>query len=192
MQQNEIPVDQKNELMSFNLQPHLENDQVMLQPLQKNDFEALYTVAADPKIWEQHPNKDRWKREIFMTFFEGAIQSGGAFKIVEKKTGNIAGSTRIYDPDKAKRSVLVGYTFYATEYWGTGINISVKKLMLDYLFQFVEEVRFHIGAVNKRSQIAITRLGAEKVAEEELAYYGESTKLNFIYSVRKEDWLKRS
>ena len=40
------------------LQPTLENDLAKLIPLQENDFENLYQVAADSKIWEQHPNKD--------------------------------------------------------------------------------------------------------------------------------------
>jgi hypothetical protein len=36
------------------------------------------------KVWEQHPNKDRYQREVFENFFKGAIESKGAFKIVEK------------------------------------------------------------------------------------------------------------
>lgn len=177
--------------MKFNLQPVLENDKVLLSPLKEEDFEALYAVASDPKIWEQHPNKDRWKRDVFRTFFEGALQSKGAFKVIDKATGNIAGSTRIYDYNEEEDSVLIGYTFYATAYWGTGMNLSVKAMMLDYLFQFVSQVYFHIGAQNTRSQIAISRLGAQKVGEQEVAYFGEPSKLNYVYRIGKEEWLAR-
>ncbi|MGN6541440.1 MAG: hypothetical protein ACTHK8_03650 [Ginsengibacter sp.] len=45
---------------------------------------------------------------------------------------------------------------------------------------------FHIGADNIRSQIAIIRLGAEKVAEQEVTYFGEAPKLNFMYEISKE------
>lgn len=69
----------------FNSQPILETSELQLLPLQIEDFEALYKVASDPEIWKQHPNKDRWKKEVFAVFFDGAIKSGGAFKIVEKK-----------------------------------------------------------------------------------------------------------
>src|SRR4051794_2882272 len=175
--------------MNFDIQPVLENNQVILYPLQVGDFEELYAVASDPKIWEQHPNKDRWKEDVFRIFFEGAIQSKGAFKIIDKSTGKIAGSTRIYDYNEQDNSVLIGYTFFATEYWGKGINHSVKALMLDYLFQFVSSVSFHIGANNIRSQIAICRLGAKKVGEQEVAYFGELPKLNYIYRIEKEEWL---
>ena len=104
--------------MNFNIQPILENEKVILYPLQEEDFEALYNVASDPKIWEQHPTKDRWKRENFQIFFDGAIQSKGAFKIVDKATGNIIGSTRIYEYNEKENSLFIGYTFYATSYWG--------------------------------------------------------------------------
>ncbi len=174
--------------MNFSIQPVLENEQIILYPLLESDFEAMYSVASDPKIWEQHPNKDRWKREVFQNFFNGAIQSKGAFKIVDKTTGELIGCTRYYDYDEAENAILIGYTFYGTSSWGKGINPQVKKLMLDYIFRFVSRVQFHIGAVNIRSQIAISRLGAEKIGEEDVAYFGEAPKLNFIYEIRKETW----
>lgn len=177
--------------MEPNLQPILENDLAILYPLREDDFEALYAVASDPKIWEQHPNKDRWQREIFRTFFEGAVASGGAFRIVEKATGNTVGSTRFYDYDAADDSILIGYTFYAIKCWGTGINRAVKALMLDYIFGLVSTVYFHIGADNLRSQIAIGRVGAVKVDEREVTYFGETSKLNFVYRLRKEDRVSR-
>jgi N-acetyltransferase len=171
--------------MPIEIQPILENADLRLIPLRSEDFEPLYAVASDPKIWEQHPNKDRWQRDVFAKFFQGAIESGGAFKIIDKKTGEIAGSTRFYDYNESDRSILIGYTFYATKFWGKGLNPAVKELMLDYIFRFVDKVHFHIGATNKRSQIAIERLGARKVGEESVAYYGEPPKLNFVYEVLK-------
>ena len=67
----------------------------------------------------------------------------------------------------------------------------LKQLVLDYAFQFVEHVIFHIGAVNIRSQKAIEKLGAKKIREVEVEYYGEESKLNFEYQIDKEDWLKK-
>ncbi len=174
--------------MIFNIQPVLANENVLLSPLQESDFDALFKVASDPKIWKQHPNKDRWKKEVFKTFFDGAMQSKGAFKIVEKITGNVIGSTRIYDYNEQENRIFIGYTFYATSYWGKGINAAVKAMMLDYLFQFVSKVHFHIGANNIRSQIAIRRIGAAKIAEQEVTYFGETTQLNFVYEIKKEKW----
>jgi RimJ/RimL family protein N-acetyltransferase len=175
--------------MTIDIQPILENNKTILYPLQEQDFEDLYAVAADPKIWEQHPNKDRWKKEVFKIFFDGAIQSKGAFKIVDKTHDNIIGCTRFYDYHELEKSITIGYTFYATQYWGKGINHSVKAMMLDYIFQFVSRVYFHIGADNVRSQIAISRFGTTKIREQEVTYFGEQPKLNYVYSLTKEEWL---
>lgn len=174
--------------MHFNIQPILENANVILQPLEAEDFEELYQVASDPKIWEQHPNKDRWKREVFEIFFDGAMKSGGAFKIMEKSEGKIIGSTRFYDYHAQDDSILIGYTFYGRAYWGKGINHAVKTLMLNYIFQYVSNVYFHIGAENIRSQIAISRLGTTKTGEEWVAYFGEPSKLNYVYTLTKAAW----
>lgn len=177
--------------MTIALQPTLENEQVVLQPLKENDFDSLYAVASDPEIWQQHPNKDRWKKNVFHTFFEGAMQSGGAFKVVNKTTGMTIGSTRFYGHQPEDNSIFIGYTFYATPYWGKGINQQVKALMLNYIFQFVDTVNFHVGATNIRSQIAISRLGAVKVGQHEVTYFGEAAKLNFVYELSKALWQQR-
>ena len=116
------------------------------------------------------------------------MQSQGAFKITEKSTENIIGSTRFYDYKPEESSIHIGYTFYATEAWGKGINHAVKIMMMDYIFQYVDNVLFHIGAENVRSQIAIGRLGVTKIQEKTVTYFGESPKLNFVYLMTRENW----
>ena len=169
--------------MEFNLQPTLQNEFVRAEPLKATDFEKLYAVASDPLIWEQHPNKDRYKREVFETFFQGAMESGGAFLVYDNKSNQPIGSSRYYEFNAEKNSVAIGYTFFARDHWGSTYNHALKKLMLDHAFQFVDNVIFHIGANNIRSQKAIEKLGAIKLAEEEIKYYGEQPELNFVYLI---------
>ncbi|MEY8759124.1 GNAT family N-acetyltransferase [Chryseobacterium tongliaoense] len=176
--------------MNFSIQPVLENREYQLIPLQQGDFESLYEVASDPEVWKQHPNKDRYKREVFENFFKGAIESKGAFKIMDKASGDVLGSSRYYDFNEKNNSIFIGYTFYGTKSWGKGINPQIKQLMLDYIFGFVDKVHFHIGKENFRSQIALERLGGQKIAEEEVAYFGEPTRTNFVYEITKENWQK--
>lgn len=177
--------------MNFSIQQTLENEKAGLVALTRADFEGLYQIASDPEVWAQHPNRDRWKKDVFESFFEGAMKSGGAFKIIDKASGQIAGSTRFYDYNETDNSILIGYTFYGTRYWGSGLNPVVKRLMMDYIFQYVDKVYFQVGAENIRSQIAIGRLGAEKIAEQEVAYYGEPSRLNFVYELGKENYLQQ-
>src|SRR5690606_32259419 len=130
--------------MHFSIQPTLENEIISLVPLEKHDFEELFDVASDPKVWEQHPNRERYKREVFENFFQGAMESKGAFLVIDQETEEVLGSTRFCDYNKEDNSILIGYTFYGTKSWGKNINSQVKKLMLDYIFEFVDKVIFHV------------------------------------------------
>lgn len=172
--------------MPFDLHPAFLHDNLIeLIPLKETDFEELYAVASDPLVWEQHPNKLRYHRDVFQNFFEGALLSQGAFLIRDIKTGEVVGSSRFYDYNETENSVLIGYTFIGRKFWGGGYNKALKKIMLDYAFQHVDKVYFHIGAFNFRSQKAIAKIGAVKIDEFEVEYYGEDSKLNFVYVINK-------
>ena len=71
--------------MLFDLQPHLKGELVELRPLRREDWNDLYAVASDPLIWEQHPESDRYKEEVFKIFFAEALESGGAFAVIDTK-----------------------------------------------------------------------------------------------------------
>lgn len=173
------------------LQPRLQNELVTAVPLQPEDFEALYAAGSDPLIWEQHPNKERYTLEGFSNFFEGGIQSKSAFLVTDTATGEVIGSSRYTIQEvNGHEELSIGYTFFKRSHWRTGHNWALKKLMLHHAFQYVDEVYFYIGAVNKRSQESVVNLGAQKVREEETAYYGEKPKLDFVYRIHKNDALK--
>lgn len=172
--------------MSFELQPtFLFNEKIKLKPLHETDFDNLFEVASNPKVWEQHPNPNRYKLEDFTNYFKGAMESKGAFLVLDSETNEVVGCSRYYDFNADDKSVLIGYTFIGTKFWGNGYNKALKKLMLDYAFQFVDKIYFHVGALNIRSQKAIEKIGAVKVDEFEVEYYGEASKLNFVYLIPK-------
>ncbi len=172
----------------INFQPVLQNQLVIATPLQQSDFELLYQAAADPLIWEQHPNKNRWQLPDFSNYFEGAIRSGGALLVRDAVTNEVIGSSRYSDHNSATNTVSIGYTFFVRSHWGRGHNYALKQLMLDHIFQYVDTVEFFIGAVNKRSQVSLERFGAIKTREEETAYYGEAAKLDYVYTLTKAQW----
>jgi RimJ/RimL family protein N-acetyltransferase len=91
--------------MEIDLQPELSNEIVRIRPLRAEDFESLFSVACDPLLWEQHPNKDRYKKEVFETFFKGALESKGAFIVFDANSGQVIGSSRYYDYDKENKSI---------------------------------------------------------------------------------------
>jgi RimJ/RimL family protein N-acetyltransferase len=174
-------------LSNFNLQPDfLENKITKLIPLEEKHFEALFEAASDPLIWEQNPVNNRYQRDVFKTFFD-IIITKGSFLILDKETNEIMGTTSFYDYNPEKSSVAIGYTFITRKYWGGPYNKSNKKLMIDYAFQHVDSILFHVGAENFRSQKAVLKLGAEKINDMAFIINGVDVPY-FEYELRKSDW----
>src|SRR5207244_11937740 len=130
--------------MSFDLQPHLKGELIELRPLMPGDWDDLFAVASDPLIWEQHPESDRYKEEVFKSFFKDALESGGAFVVIDTKNKRIIGSTRFHGYEPEKSEIEIGWTFLARKYWGGRHNWEVKQLMLAHAFQFVYNVVFYL------------------------------------------------
>lgn len=172
----------------FELQPQMENSWVSMRPLEQGDFDALYQVASDPLIWEQHPSRERYKREVFQNYFQGAMDSGGAFAVYSATSGELIGSTRFYDYNEVDRSILIGYTFLARKCWGGKYNSSMKYLMMRHAFQYVDRVIFHIGVNNIRSRKAMERIGGKLVGEIDTAYYGEASNANCVYEITRVEF----
>ena len=178
--------------MAFDLQPRIADRWIKLEPLEPGDFEALHAVASDPLIWEQHPNKNRYQREVFATYFKGAIESGGALRVIDNTTGTLIGSSRFYDLDEAQRVVAIGYTFIARDHWGGQYNWALKALMLGHAFQSLERVIFHVGVNNLRSRKAMEKLGAVLIGEAAVSYYGETSQQNVIYQIERDAWRREA
>jgi len=149
------------------------------------DWDDLFAVASDPFIWEQHPESDRYKEDVFKIFFSDALESGGAFVIIDKKNQQIIGSTRFFGYDPEKSEVEIGWTFLARKYWGGRYNRELKQLMLDHAFKFVENVIFYVGENNIRSQKATEKIGAVKDALVEKAYGNRPPSLNVRYVIKR-------
>lgn len=168
---------------AFELQPTLRGDLVELRPLQRQDFDAVFHAAGDPLIWEQHPESDRYKREVFQKFLDGAMESGGAFAVVDRKSGRIIGSTRYCNLDLSQSEVEIGWTFLERAYWGGAYNGEMKALMLEHAFRFVERVVFVIGETNLRSQKAVEKIGARFLRKAEGA--GPDGRARLIFAISR-------
>ncbi len=166
--------------MPFDLQPTLTGERVELRPLRESDWAELYAVASDPLIWELHPVRERYKEEIFREFFRGAMESGGAFAVIDLSTGRIIGSTRYHDHSEAEREIEIGWTFLARAYWGGIYNGEMKRLMMQHAFQFVDRVLFFVGIHNWRSQQAMKKIGGICIGQRK----DETGRQSFVYEIR--------
>src|SRR5215471_14045808 len=149
--------------MLVDFQPALKGKLVELRPLYAEDFDALFAVASDPLIWEQHPATDRYQEQPFRTFFQGALSSGGALIVRETRDNRVIGCSRFHGYDAERREVEIGWTFLARSHWGGRYNAEMKHLMLQHAFRFVDRVVFLVGPGNHRSQRALEKIGGSRV-----------------------------
>ncbi len=145
--------------MPFDYQPVLKSDLIELRPLRPDDFDALYAVASDPLVWEQHPDSNRYQLPVFQELFRESLESGGALVAVDPKSRKVIGSSRFSGYNESNREVEIGWTFLGRSYWGGKYNGAMKQLMLRHAFRFVDTVIFLVGPQNRRSQQAMEKIG---------------------------------
>ena len=159
-------------------------EHLLLRPLREDDFDALYAAASDPLIWEQHPQRLRYQRDVFQNFFQEAVQSQGALVITDTRKEIIIGSSRYYDYHPETRDVIIGYTFLKRDYWGGTFNRELKRLMLDHAFQAVDTVYFHVGESNTRSRKAMEKIGGTLVKTLTRTHHDGTEQRDVIYVLR--------
>ena len=115
------------------------------------------------------------------------------FTIIERASGNICGSTRLFEYSYTHRRAEIGWTWLAPDYWHTGINPDSKYLLLTHAFETLGLVRvqFKTDARNLRSQAAILNIGAvlegtlrNHMTQVHTGYVRDSV----IFSITNQEW----
>lgn len=168
-------------------QPTLETERLTIRPMTEADREALYAIASDPMVWEQHPIHDRWKRDVFDAFFDEGMEGGGALVMVRKSDGAILGSSQYkrFEPEDGG-SVEIGWTYLDRACWGKGINPEMKRAMLAHALAQVARVDFRVGDTNYRSRFALEAIGAVRTERYELAKYQGKRIVHLVYEITRE------
>ena len=170
--------------MSFDLQPILGVTRLTLRPMRPDDFDELYAIASDPLIWELHPDRTRYQRDVFRRFFDAGIECGGALVALDARDGRIIGTSRYnhYKPEESE--IEIGWTFLARAHWGGTYNREMKDLMLRHAFTHVRTVVFFVGLDNWRSQRALEKIGVERIAPARNARGRESA----VFRITADRW----
>lgn len=172
---------------TFDFQPHLSGDDVELRPLVEADREGLYAAVGDPRVWETHPAHDRWKPEVYATYFDGLLNIGGALAIIDTNTNRLAGTSTFYPCPDVPGGIAIGYTVLGWDWRGSGLNRRMKAAQLAHVFATHDECWFHVAPSNTLSQKAMAKLGAEMAYEADIELGGRVTHY-LCYRIRRTDW----
>ena len=175
----------------------LENDAVLLRPLNKNDFNNLSFFAInEPEIWKFSLVAVQGE-EGLKNYIENAIEqrSKGTeypFIVFDKRTGQYAGCTRFYDIQLVNKTLQLGYTWYGKAFQGTGLNKNCKLLLLQFAFEELgmERVEFRADNNNEKSKAAMKSIGCvvEGVLRSHMPYSTGVRRDSIILSILKNEW----
>jgi RimJ/RimL family protein N-acetyltransferase len=182
--------------MEFNNEIILENDTVFLRPLKKEDVSLLKEFSMnEPELWKYSltpaDGLENLKNYIDQALREKELKTSYPFIVFDKRTNKIAGSTRFYDYRKVHDTVQLGYTWYAKEFQGTGLNKNCKFLLLQYAFEKMnlERVEFRADAKNAISIAAMKSIGCvEEGILRSNCTAPNGRRDSIVLSILKDEW----
>ncbi len=174
----------------------LENELILLRPMQMEDVHAITEVATDERIWEHIAYTLKTSEDVYEYVAEQVqlVESGEriVFVIVDKITKKIIGSTSIYEISTHHARCEIGSTWLTPAYWHTAINTNCKYLLLQYIFEQMKlkRVQLKTDDLNVRSQKAIERIGAifEGRLRSHMRRKDGSMRDTMMYSIILEEW----
>lgn len=185
------------EIIDTNREYILEDDCVLLRPLQHNDCNNLLLFALnEPEIWTYSlvPVAGEENLEKYINTAIAARSEGKEYPFIvfDKRTQEYAGSTRFYDIQPANKTLQLGYTWYGKKFQGTGLNKHCKYLLLQFAFEKLgmERVEFRADNNNKRSIAAMKSIGCtvEGVLRSNVPKHDGPRRDSIILSILKSEW----
>jgi N-acetyltransferase len=146
----------------------LQDNHVLLEPLGLHHIPGLEAAAADGELWKlwftSAPAPGQAKAYIEKALDGLAANTMLPFAVREKTSGDIVGTTRLYEFKPELPRIALGYTWYAKRWQKSHLNTACKRLLLKHAFESLEcvAVEFHTDRRNLDSQRAIERLGAHR------------------------------
>ena len=182
--------------MDFTKPVVLENRRVRLRPLDAADFEPLKPVAFDPELWRYTTTRadDAVSLAAYLAAALAARQQAQRypFVLLDRQTGQLAGSTSYYRVDEAEQSLSVGYTWVGREFQRTGLNRAAKHLLLSHAFGALgcERVELETDTHNYKSQQAMRQMGAteEGILRSHRNTQGGRRRGTIIFSILRPEW----
>ena len=185
--------------MDFKKEYVLENDFVLLRPLEISDLEKLIHFAIiEPELWRYSlvsvKDEDSLKNYIDEAIENREKEREYPFIVFDKKKQKYAGCTRFYDVQNSQLTSQLGYTWFGKEFHGTGLNKNCKFLMLEFAFETLnfERVEFRADNRNKKSIQAMKSIGCIEegiLRNNGFDQFGDRRE-SIVLSILKNEWFE--
>ncbi len=181
----------------FQHQPILENERVLLRPIEENDFENLLPFSLhEPEIWKfglvTAAGENNLRNYLSTAVKNLADKKEYPFIVFDKKANRYAGSTRFYDIQQPWFTTQLGYTWYGKNFQRTGLNRHCKLLLLTYVFEQwgLHRLEFRADANNAKSIAAMKSIGCieEGILRNHMPTASGGRRDSIILSILKDEW----
>lgn len=174
----------------------LAGQRVELCPVEEVHLDELFELGRDREIWRL-TSVDYSDPQIFYPNFAAALRERELgktypFLIRLRGDGRIVGTTRFLEIQPQDRKLEIGVTWMASAFWGSGINLECKLLLLAHCFETLDanRVQFRAKADNARSRRALEKIGAvfEGVMRKDKIEASGKPRDTAFYSIVSEEW----
>jgi RimJ/RimL family protein N-acetyltransferase len=174
----------------------LEDDYVLLRPLTQPDEEGFAGIAFEYDIWKYTRalvmNREELKAYINLALEEKEKEIRYPFTVIDKLTGEIAGSTSYANISIRDKRIEIGWTWLGKKFQGTGLNNRCKFLLMKYAFEHLkfERVEFKTDVLNTAARKALLKIGAieEGVLRSHTVMQDGRRRDTIYYSVLAGEW----
>jgi RimJ/RimL family protein N-acetyltransferase len=186
-----------NEEFDFAKDYVLEDDTVLLRPLEPKDFDNLLPFSLnEPELWKFSlvgaEGEEGLKNYMKITLDARKEAKEYPFIVFDKRTNEYAGCTRFYDIQLALKTLQLGYTWYGKKFQGTGLNKHCKFLLLSFAFEQIGMERFELRADNnnERSIAAMKSIGCkvDGILRSNMPKRDGGRRDSIVLSILKNEW----
>ena len=183
----------KNSTMNI---PTLENKRVKLTPLNLENYTYLTEIGQQENLVQYSPSKVDTPEDLkayVQTALDWQInKTAMPFIIFDKKANAYAGTSRYMNINWHNRVLEIGATWIGREFQGTGLNMNIKFLMLQYAFETLkfDKVEFRVDERNIPSRKAVEKIGGtfEGLLRKNTLMLDGFKRNTCCYGILKEEW----
>ena len=144
----------------------LENEHVLVRPIEAGDRQSLLEIALDPAIWRYFVSRVETEAD-YAVLFDAMIEDHAAgrrvvFHITDKSTGRAAGSMSYGNLAERDGRLEIGWSWLGVDFQGKGVNRWAKYLLLENAFERLgaERVEFKTDQLNVQARAGLRNIGA--------------------------------
>lgn len=175
----------------------LETKRAILRPITVDDYDVFLKLAKeDFDMWyyfSLHLGDEKQLQRWFeMAFTEKAANTRRPFTIIDKETGQIAGSSSLGNISMHDLRAEIGWSWLGKGFRSTGLNKHAKYAMMRYAFDELnfERIEFKTDVENARARQGLRNVGGveEGILRSHMTMWNNRRRTSIYYSVLKNEW----